>query len=230
MEHSAWSKSLCSLPYALCSMLFACPPSTYFMTTFYEIFAIVISYLIGSVPFGLIFSRFFSNVDVRTVGSGNIGATNVLRAAGKKAAVLTLLADCFKGLLPILAVKVLFQDDAVTALTAAAAVLGHNYPVFLKFKGGKGVATSYGVVLAVAPLTGLICLIVWVIAALFWRYSSLSALISFAFYPVLTFIAGIESKPLGLLSLFIFGLIYYRHRENIKRLLAGTEPKIGKTR
>jgi glycerol-3-phosphate acyltransferase PlsY len=169
----------------------------------------------------------FSNIDVRSVGSGNIGATNVLRAAGKKAAVLTLLADCLKGLLPILVVKFMFQDDTISGLSGAAAVLGHNYPVYLAFKGGKGVATSFGVVLAVAPWIGLACLITWLIVALIWRYSSLSALIAFSLFPVFSFIAYPGSRPLGLLSLFVFGMIYYRHRENIKRLLAGTEPKIG---
>ncbi len=198
------------------------------MNIFFEILTIILSYFLGAVPFGLIFSRLFSGVDVRTVGSGNIGATNVLRASGKKAAILTLLADCLKGLVPVLAVKLLFHDDVATLLAGAASVLGHNFPIYLGFKGGKGVATSYGVVLAAAPVTGLICLCAWLIAALVWRYSSLSALISFAFYPALTFGLHGESKPLGLLSLFIFGMIYYRHRENIKRLIAGTEPKIGK--
>jgi len=115
------------------------------------ILAVILSYLIGAVPFGLLFGRLFSNVDVRTVGSGNIGATNVLRASGKKAAAMTLLADCFKGLLPVLAVQFLFHDDALAALSGVAAVLGHNFPVYLGFKGGKGVATSYGVVLATVP-------------------------------------------------------------------------------
>jgi glycerol-3-phosphate acyltransferase PlsY len=190
------------------------------------ILAIILSYLLGAVPFGILFTRLFSNVDVRTVGSGNIGATNVLRAAGKKAAVLTLLADCFKGLLPVLAVKILFHDDAIIAFSGAAAVLGHTYPVYLGFKGGKGVATSYGVVLAVSPLIGLVCLVAWLLAAYLMRYSSLSALISFVLYPALTFIRHGDSRPLALLSLFIFGMIYFRHRENIKRLIAGTEPKI----
>ncbi|OGW49831.1 MAG: hypothetical protein A2078_03405 [Nitrospirae bacterium GWC2_57_9] len=196
------------------------------MTTF-QVFFILLSYLIGAVPFGILFSRLFSKVDVRTVGSGNIGATNVLRAAGKKAAVLTLLADCLKGVLPVLAAAFIFQADWVTVLCGAAAVLGHNFPVYLGFKGGKGVATSYGVVLAIAPWTGLICLIVWLMAAFLWRYSSLAALMSFACYPALTFAADPLSKPYGLLSLFLFGMIYYRHRENIRRLIAGTEPRIG---
>ena len=197
------------------------------MNTLFKIFAIVASYLLGAIPFGLLFSRIFSKVDVRTVGSGNIGATNVLRASGKKAAILTLLADCFKGLLPVLAVNVLFADDSVTVLAGAAAILGHNFSIYLGFKGGKGVATSYGVILAVSPWIGLACLLTWLASASIWRYSSFSALLSFALYPVLTFISHGESKPLGLLSVFIFGVIYYRHRENIKRLIAGTEPKIG---
>ena len=199
------------------------------MDTLFQIIAILLSYLLGAVPFGLFFSKLFSDVDIRTVGSGNIGATNVLRVAGKKAAILTLLADTMKGLIPVLIVKFLFQDDVITVLSGAAAILGHNFPVYLNFKGGKGVATSYGVVLAVAPWIGCICLLVWVLVAYVWRYSSLSALVAFACYLGLTFLANSSlPKPYGLLSLFIFGMSYYRHRENIKRLLSGTEPKIGK--
>jgi len=183
---------------------------------------------VGAIPFGLLFARLFSDVDVRTVGSGNIGATNVLRASGKKAAILTLLADCLKGFLPVFAVHSVFHQDILSALSGAAAVLGHNYPVYLKFKGGKGVATSFGVSLAVTPLVGLMCLIIWLLVALFWKYSSLSALIAFACYPIITLLLFADShKPLEALSLFIFGMMYYRHRENIKRLLAGTESKIG---
>jgi glycerol-3-phosphate acyltransferase PlsY len=202
----------------------------YVMTNTLQIpFFVIVSYLIGAVPFGLLFSRLFSNVDVRTIGSGNIGATNVLRASGKKAAILTLLADILKGFFPVLIVNVLFHDDAATALSGIAAVLGHNFPIYLKFKGGKGVATSLGVVLGVAPWTGLVCILVWLISALIWKYSSLSALIAFACYPLITIMVSSEnSKPFSILSLFIFGMIYYRHRENIKRLLQGTEPKIGK--
>ncbi|HEX9021024.1 MAG TPA: glycerol-3-phosphate 1-O-acyltransferase PlsY [Nitrospirota bacterium] len=199
------------------------------MNPFLATASIITSYLFGAVPFGLIFSRLLADVDVRSVGSGNIGATNVLRAAGKKAAILTLLADVFKGLLPVFALRLLFRDDMIVALSGAAAILGHNFPLYLKFKGGKGVATSYGVVLAVSPWIGLICLLIWLAAAFLWRYSSLAALLSFASYPLLIFFtAPPASKPYGLLSLFIFGMIYIRHRENIKRLLAGTEPKIGK--
>ncbi len=199
------------------------------MNTALQLLSIIFSYLLGSVPFGLIFSKVFSDVDVRTIGSGNIGSTNVLRAAGKKAAVLTLLADALKGLIPVLMMKTLFQDDVMTVLSGAAAILGHNFPVYLKFRGGKGVATSYGVVLAIAPWTGLLCLLIWVLVAYIWRYSSLSALVSFACYLGLTFLTtSPQSKPYGLLALFIFGMIYYRHRDNIRRLLSGMEPRIGK--
>lgn len=190
---------------------------------------VIASYLIGAVPFGIIFSKLFSNVDVRSVGSGNIGATNVLRAAGKKAAILTLFADALKGFIPVLTLRLLYNNDDLTiALSGAAAILGHNFPLYLKFKGGKGVATSYGVILSVSPWVGLICLLIWLVAAFIWRYSSLSALLSFACYPLLIFFTTQPMpKSYGLFSLFIFGMIYIRHRENIKRLLAGTEPKIG---
>ncbi len=190
--------------------------------------AVILCYLAGAVPFGILFARIFSNVDVRNVGSGNIGATNVLRAAGKKAAVLTLLADCLKGFGPVLAVHLLFHNDLLTAACGAAAILGHNFPVYLRFKGGKGVATSYGVILAIAPWLGLVCLVLWLLAALIWRYSSLAALLSFAIFPILSIAIADEPRPFSLLSLFMFAMIYYRHRENIKRLVAGTESKIGK--
>ncbi len=186
-----------------------------------------VSYLAGAIPFGLFFGRTMGGVDVRTVGSGNIGATNVLRGAGKTAALLTLLADAIKGLIPVLLAAWIFSNDTVTALSGIAAIAGHNFPVYLRFKGGKGVATSFGVVLAVAPWTGLVCLLTWAVAAAVWRYSSLSALMAFALYPLITFAFHGDSRPLSLLSLFVFGLMYFRHRGNIKRLLAGTEPKIG---
>jgi glycerol-3-phosphate acyltransferase PlsY len=188
---------------------------------------IIASYLVGAIPFGLFFGKFFGGVDVRTVGSGNIGATNVLRGAGKKAALMTLLADALKGLVPVLLTARICSDDTVTALSGIAAIAGHNFPLYLRFKGGKGVATSFGVVLAVAPWTGLVCLLTWAAAAAVWRYSSLSALIAFALYPLITFAFHGDSRPLRLLSLVVFGLMYFRHRDNIKRLLVGTEPKIG---
>jgi glycerol-3-phosphate acyltransferase PlsY len=197
------------------------------MNTSLHIAAIILCYLIGAIPFGLLFTRWFSDIDVRTVGSGNIGATNVLRAAGKKAALLTLFADCLKGLLPVLATRLLFHDDLTSVLSGAAALLGHTFPVYLGFKGGKGVATSFGVALALTPLAALLSLVTWAVAAYLWRYSSLAALTAFALYPLYTFTLY-RSQNLQLLSLFLFGMIYAKHRENIKRLIAGTESKIGK--
>jgi len=188
---------------------------------------LIASYLIGAIPFGLFFGKFLGGVDVRTLGSGNIGATNVLRGAGKKAALMTLLADCLKGVVPVLFISWFLSNDYLTILSGIAAIVGHNFPVYLGFKGGKGVATSFGVVLAVAPGTGLVCLLTWGIAAAVWRYSSLAALIAFALYPLITFAFHGDSRPQGLLSLFVFTMIYYRHRENIKRLFAGMETKIG---
>jgi glycerol-3-phosphate acyltransferase PlsY len=188
---------------------------------------IIASYLVGAIPFGLFFGKLLGGVDVRTVGSGNIGATNVLRGAGKKAALMTLLSDALKGLVPVLLTAWIGNDDTITALSGIAAIIGHNFPVYLRFKGGKGVATSFGVVLAVAPWTGLVCLLTWAAAAAVWRFSSLSALLAFALYPLITFAYHGDSRPLSLLSLVVFGLMYFRHRDNIKRLLAGTEPKIG---
>jgi acyl phosphate:glycerol-3-phosphate acyltransferase len=185
------------------------------------------AYLVGAIPFGLFFGKAMGGVDVRTVGSRNIGATNVLRAAGKKAGLLTLLADCLKGMVPVLIAALLFSDELITVLTGIAAILGHTFPVYLRFKGGKGVATSFGVVLAVAPWTGLLCLLAWAAAAALGKYSSLSALVAFALYPLITFAAHGDSKPQAFLSLFVFGMIYYRHRENIRRLISGTETKIG---
>ena len=197
------------------------------MTITLTISAILACYLIGAIPFGLLFTRWFSDIDVRNVGSGNIGATNVLRAAGKKAALLTLLADCLKGLLPVLAVKLLFHDDLTSVLSGAAALLGHTFPIYLGFKGGKGVATSFGVALALTPQAALLSLVTWALAAYLWRYSSLAALTAFALYPLYTFTLYL-SQNLQLLSLFLFGMIYAKHRENIKRLIIGTESKIGK--
>lgn len=190
--------------------------------------AVIASYLMGAVPFGLLFARIFSNIDVRNVGSGNIGATNVLRSSGKTAAGLTLLMDMLKGYIPVIAAGFFFKNEAVTALCGAAAVLGHNFPLYLGFKGGKGVATGFGVIFGVSPLIGLACISVWLVAALIWKYSSLSALVAYATYPVLTFFFHSGSRPLRALSLFMAAMIYIRHRANIKRLVDGTEPHIGR--
>lgn len=189
--------------------------------------AVVLSYVIGAIPFGLLFAKILGGIDVRSVGSGNIGATNVLRAAGKKAAFLTLLADCAKGFVPAAVAAALYDSPYLPVICGIFAVLGHNFPVFLRFKGGKGVATSLGVVLALTPWIALACLAIWLASAAFWKYSSLAALVAFASYPAIIFASGNTERSLQFLSIFLFAMIYYRHRENIKRLLSGEEPKIG---
>lgn len=192
-----------------------------------DVLLVLFAYLLGAVPFGLLITRLLTGEDVRSVGSGNIGATNVLRAAGKKAAALTLIADCLKGAVPVLLAPLLREGTVLPVMTGMAAVLGHNFPVYLRFRGGKGVATGYGAMLALTPWPGAACLFIWIATALLWRYSSLSALISFGAYPFLVFTFYPESRPLGFFAMFLAGMIYIRHRENIRRLLEGSETKIG---
>lgn len=197
------------------------------MNTLPDLLSVLLAYLLGAVPFGLLFSRLFSEVDIRTVGSGNIGATNVLRAAGKKAALLTLLADCLKGLAPVLLARYAGRMD-LALFCGAAAVLGHVYPAYMRFKGGKGVATGFGVALGLTPLAAVLSLLTWALAAWLWRYSSLAALAAFSLYPLYTFMLY-SPRGMRAVSLFLFGMIYYKHRENIERLRAGTESKIGRS-
>ncbi len=185
-------------------------------------------YLIGSVPFGLVLTRLAGLGDIRAIGSGNIGATNVLRTGNKKIALLTLLLDGVKGVLAVLLVwQILGQEQAgVAALVAGvAAVIGHNFPIWLKFKGGKGVATGLGVLLVFSPLVGASCCLVWLVAAGLFRYSSLSALLAFAAAPVLAWF--LEGPDLSVAAGILCLLCWYRHSANIKRLISGTEPKIG---
>lgn len=179
------------------------------------IVTLVLGYLIGSVPFGLILSKTFGLGDIRKIGSGNIGATNVLRTGNKKLAALTLILDAAKG---AFAVFVGSYDGAIFA------VIGHCYPVWLKFKGGKGVATALGVFLAATPFSGLAACAMWLAVAFTTKISSLAALIALLTAPIVTyFIYGAEPAAIALL---ITALVWWRHRENIKRLLNGTEPKI----
>jgi len=188
---------------------------------------ILLAYLLGTIPFGLLLSKLAGYGDIRKVGSGNIGATNVLRTGNKKLALLTLLLDGEKGAAAVLIAQHIYPGTSpVPALAGLAALLGHTFPVWLKFKGGKGVATGLGIWLALNPPLGIIACAVW--AGVFYktRYSSLSALTAFAVLPLLAFVmAGV---PQGLLSTAISGLIVWRHKDNIKRLLTRTEPKFGK--
>jgi glycerol-3-phosphate acyltransferase PlsY len=190
----------------------------------FALVAFAVGYLCGSIPFGLILTRLAGSGDIRTVGSGNIGATNVLRTGRKGLAAATLLGDMFKGTAAALIMNAI--DGADAALVAGlGAVIGHVFPVWLRFKGGKGVATYIGVLIAVAwPIAAAFGLI-WGLVAAVTRYSSLSGLIASAATPALLwFYAG--PKP-ALLFAILTAMVWIMHRPNISRLLAGTEPKIG---
>jgi len=196
---------------------------------------VVLAYLIGSVPFAVVVSRFMGLKDPRTYGSGNPGATNVLRTGNKTAAALTLIGDAAKGGFAVWLAQSSalghVMDERGIALAALAAFLGHLYPVFLRFKGGKGVATALGVLLALQPWLALASVLTWLAIAVFLRYSSLAAIVAALFAPVYyVFGANIAwrvSPPIGVAIGVISLLLIYRHRANLARLIAGTESRIG---
>jgi glycerol-3-phosphate acyltransferase PlsY len=181
-------------------------------------------YLLGSIPFGLLLTRAAGLGDIRRIGSGNIGATNVLRTGNKTLAAATLLLDGAKG---AAAVALGFHLAGLLGLAAAgfASVLGHLFPLWLHFRGGKGVATGFGVLLAASPLAGVVAGAVWLAVARLTRFSSAGALAAFALAPLLAWAAS--GPAIALLTLGVALLIWVRHEGNIRRLLAGTEPRIG---
>ena len=183
-----------------------------------------LGYLLGSVPFGIVMARLFGLGDLRQIGSGNIGATNVLRTGNKPAALLTLLGDAGKGAAAVLIARALFADDAAQ-VAGFAAFLGHCFPIFLGFKGGKGVATWLGTMLALAWPVGLAACATWLVVALLFRISSLAALAAAALSPIWAILLGLTSY--AVLSIALALLIFIRHRANIERLIAGDEPRIG---
>jgi len=184
----------------------------------------LVSYLLGTAPFGLIVSRAMGLGDPRQIGSGNIGATNVLRTGSKTAGGLTLLLDALKGLVPVLAGRAIFAEGGAE-LAGLSAFLGHLFPVWLRFRGGKGVATFFGVLFGLAWPLGLLTACIWIAAAWATRMSSAAALAASALAPV----AGVFLAPAGAVSLLalLAILIWVRHRANISRIVAGREPKIG---
>lgn len=188
---------------------------------------VFVAYLIGSIPFGLLISQVVGRVDIRRYGSGNIGTANVLRIVGKRAAALTLLGDLLKGFLPTLAALLLGGSDLLVAGVGLAAVLGHNWSVYLRFAGGKGVATSFGALLAMTPLPAILGFLVWLGVVLVFRYTSLAALAASVCIPPLIFFS-IGSGPYFTFSLLSTLLIFVRHRDNIQRLWAGTEHRVGR--
>lgn len=183
-----------------------------------------VGYLLGSIPFGIVMARLFGLGDLRQIGSGNIGATNVLRTGNKPAALLTLLGDAGKGAAAVLIARALFADDAAQ-IAGFAAFLGHCFPIFLGFNGGKGVATWLGTMLALAWPVGLTACITWLVVALLFRVSSLAALAAAALSPIWAMLLGFPSYVV--LSIALALLIFLRHRANIERLIAGDEPRIG---
>ncbi len=189
-------------------------------------------YLLGSIPFGVIITRAAGAGDVRQIGSGNIGATNVLRTGRKDLALATLLLDAGKGAAALLIARYLFPNDLVPAIAGGAAFLGHLFPVWLKFKGGKGVATFFGLLLAAAWPLGLLAAATWILVAVLFRISSLSALVASAAAPLfaLSPLAALglpAPAAITALAAFTAVLIWIRHAENIGRLLKGAEPRIG---
>jgi glycerol-3-phosphate acyltransferase PlsY len=186
---------------------------------------VLIAYLLGAVPTGYILGS-LAGVDVRKAGSGNVGATNVARVVGKRHGIFTLIADVAKGFVPVIIAIHLNFSPLATACVGIAAFLGHLYPVFLRFKGGKGVATALGVFLALAPWVTLVLIMIFAAVFLAARIVSLSSMISAASAPLVLWISSYPSLWVWM-SLFIAAMIVLRHRENIQRLLSGTEPKLG---
>ena len=204
----------------------------------YSIGAVLLAYLIGSLSFAIIVSKAMGLKDPRSFGSKNPGATNVLRSGSKGAAVATLLLDGLKGWLPVVLMKWFGGDyglgDGTVAAVGLAAFLGHLYPVFFQFKGGKGVATAAGVVLGISWVLGLATLATWLIVAFFSRYSSLASLAAAVFAPLFYLLgdrgAWYVDKSIIVMLVAISALLLYRHRENINKLLKGTESKLGASR
>ena len=192
-------------------------------------FLLLFAYLLGSVPTGVILARAFSGVDPRTQGSRNIGATNIYRTAGKKLGIITLLGDILKGLIPVVIARSALDSPFWIGAVALAAFLGHLYPIYLKFKGGKGIATALGAFLALAPVAAILSFLVFAAVVYKSRYISLGSLTATAAFPVL--LALLHSQAIYIPFAVIIGtLIFYRHRENIQRLRAGKENKFGAKR
>jgi len=185
---------------------------------------LIVSFILGSIPFGIIVAK-TKGIDLNKVGSGNIGATNVLRSLGKWPALLTVLGDMLKGTAAVAIGRYFGLEPFYEGLVGLTAILGHNFSVFLGFRGGKGVATSLGVLVIYAPLTGLLTLVIWFIVVIFTRYSSLGALISLGILPINIMLFDDKRKLLA--AILITTLTFIRHKDNIRRLMRGTERRIG---
>tara|TARA_B100000674_G_scaffold143829_2_gene113434 strand:- start:24624 stop:25223 length:600 start_codon:yes stop_codon:yes gene_type:complete len=185
-------------------------------------FIILISYLFGSIPSGYILTKYFSKIDITKEGSGNIGATNVLRSGSKRLAIFTLLLDASKGIIPII---IFYNSTFSLILAGLSSFIGHNYPIWLKFNGGKGIATYLGISFAVSLKLGLIFILIWLITALISKTSSISSLLTIFLIPFVSLLI-LDDKLISLLFLILTSIAFYRHRSNIKRIINGNEPKI----
>lgn len=188
------------------------------------------AYLLGAIPFGLLLTRWLTGKDPRQFGSGNIGATNASRTGGKKVGLLTLIADIAKGALPV-AIAVQLAGNGpdrewLIAATAVAAFIGHIFPVYLRFKGGKGVATMFGVLIPWEPTVGLIAFAVWLVALAVWRYVALASILAGMTLPLAAWLLG-ASLPAILACMLFCALMAVRHRSNVERMLAGNENRVG---
>ncbi len=191
-------------------------------------FFALLGYLIGSIPFGVVVSQLLGVADPRSAGSRNVGFTNVLRVSGKKAGILTLLGDIGKGWLVGWISTLVFHQEVAVLLVATSSVLGHLHSLFLRFKGGKGVATALGAVLGVAPLVGLTLMGIWVGAVWLWKYSSGGALVAFGLFPLVAVLFHRSWLFAGFACVMSL-LIWSRHRDNLVRLWSGTESRIGQS-
>jgi acyl phosphate:glycerol-3-phosphate acyltransferase len=205
------------------------------MDAIYSAAAVLAAYLLGSLAFAVIVSRVMGLSDPRTFGSKNPGATNVLRSGSKAAAIVTLLLDALKGFVPVMLVRAYGNrygmGDGTVAMVALAAFLGHLYPVFFRFQGGKGVATFIGAVFGIHWVLGIATGLTWIIIAFFFRYSSLASLVAAFFAPVYYLLGDrlqwYAAKPIAFALFVMAGLLAWRHRENIRRLVEGRESRLG---
>jgi len=219
--------SICDLSaVSLCRLLIEYIIFSFMEPTVYLLLSAVVAYLVGSFSTAIVTCKLMGLEDPRSGGSNNPGATNVLRLGGKKAAIITLIGDMLKGLIPVLAVSLLFDDDRATALAALFAFLGHVFPVYYGFRGGKGVATFYGAVLAISWQTGLVALLIWLAMAAITKISSLSALVSIFCTPFILWYIS-QSMALTLASAMMSLIVFWRHKKNIRSILQGSEPRIG---
>jgi len=186
---------------------------------------LIATFLVAGIPFGLLYVKIFQKKDVRTVGSGNIGATNVLRAAGAKIALLTAVSDILKSFIPVILARKFFSDSLFPYLVWMTAVLGHCFSPYLKLKGGKGVSTFFGGLLALEPLAALITFVIWVLVIAVSKYVSLGSMIASA-VPFITFLIKGATPDILVISFLLPLVIVYRHKDNIRRLLNKTENKL----